>query len=98
MRERDANELIGEAENLARSRPAVFLGGAFVLGVAAARFLKSSSSGQTGASGGGSSAGGGTAAGSGPSYEGGMERTAIQEDRELDREDDLRRRTQDYRG
>ncbi len=101
LRERDANELIGEAENLARRQPAVFLGGAFVLGVAAARFLKSSStSGGGGASGdrSGSSYGGESYAsargevtygvGEGPessSYE-------IEEDRELDREDDLRRR------
>ena len=98
LRERDANELIGEAESLARSRPTVFLGGAFVLGLAAARFLKSSSSsGNGGASGGsfGSSYGNDSyaSAGSGTSYEGGTGRTAIEEDRELDREGDLSRRT-----
>lgn len=42
LSERDANELVREAEDFARNRPAVFLGGAFALGVAAARFLKSS--------------------------------------------------------
>lgn len=42
LSERDANELVGEVEDFARNRPAVFLGGAFAVGVAAARFLKSS--------------------------------------------------------
>jgi len=39
---RDAEQLLNEAEDLARNKPAIFLGGAFVIGVAAARFLKSS--------------------------------------------------------
>ena len=47
LSEKDSEQLISEVEDLARNRPAVFLGGAFVLGVAAARFLKSSA-GQTG--------------------------------------------------
>jgi hypothetical protein len=42
LRERDANELVREVEDFARNRPAVFLGGAFAIGIAAARFLKSS--------------------------------------------------------
>jgi hypothetical protein len=36
-------EIISDAEAFARQNPAVFLGGAFVLGLLAARFLKSSS-------------------------------------------------------
>lgn len=43
LRERDANQLVGEFENFARGNSVVFLGGAFVLGAIAARFLKSSS-------------------------------------------------------
>ncbi len=42
LSEREANELVGEVEDFARNRPAVFLGGAFAIGVAAARFLRSS--------------------------------------------------------
>jgi hypothetical protein len=42
LSERDANELLREMEDFARNRPAVFLGGAFAIGIAAARFLKSS--------------------------------------------------------
>ncbi len=47
LSEKDSEQLLSEVEDFARNRPAVFLGGAFVLGVAAARFLKSSA-GQTG--------------------------------------------------
>lgn len=47
LSEKDSEQLVSEVEDFARSRPAVFLGGAFVLGIAAARFLKSSA-GQTG--------------------------------------------------
>ena len=43
LHEKEGDELIGEIEDFARNRTAVFLGGAFVLGVAAARFIKSSS-------------------------------------------------------
>lgn len=42
LRERDVNELVNDAQQFARRRPAVFIGGAFLVGVAAARFLKSS--------------------------------------------------------
>jgi hypothetical protein len=42
VRDRDVNEMVRDVERFARQRPALFLGGAFVLGVAAARFLKSS--------------------------------------------------------
>jgi len=40
--EREINELLAEVETYARQQPAIFLGGAFVLGVLGARFLKSS--------------------------------------------------------
>ncbi len=43
LRNKDVNQLIGEAERVARRQPALFLGGAFALGLVGARFLKSSS-------------------------------------------------------
>lgn len=39
----DLRRLRGDAESLARSRPAVFFGGAFLFGLAVGRFFKSSS-------------------------------------------------------
>lgn len=39
---RDVGELLNEAEMFARRHPEAFLGGAFMLGLAAGRFLKSS--------------------------------------------------------
>jgi hypothetical protein len=42
LQSRDVTELVGEVESFARNQPAIFLGGAFVLGVALSRFLKSS--------------------------------------------------------
>lgn len=47
LSEKDPEELINGVEDFARNRPAVFLGAAFLVGAAAARFLKSSA-GQTG--------------------------------------------------
>lgn len=44
LHDRDVGELVSEVENLARRQPEVVLGGAFVVGLLAARFLKSSSS------------------------------------------------------
>lgn len=38
----DVGELVGDVERFARRQPALFLGGAFVLGLLGARFLKSS--------------------------------------------------------
>jgi hypothetical protein len=46
LQERDFNQLAGEIERFARRSPTLFLGSAFALGWAAARFLKSS--GRTG--------------------------------------------------
>lgn len=40
--ERDLGEIVSDVEDFARKNPAVFIGGAFVLGLLAARFLKSS--------------------------------------------------------
>ena len=42
LRQRNVDELIGDTETFARRQPALFLGGAFLIGLAAARFLKSS--------------------------------------------------------
>jgi hypothetical protein len=42
LRQRDVRQLVSDAEDFARRSPAVFLGSAFVLGLAASRFLKSS--------------------------------------------------------
>lgn len=39
---KDVRTLMRDVENYAREQPALFLGGAFILGLAAARFLKSS--------------------------------------------------------
>jgi hypothetical protein len=40
LRETDAREIISTVEDVARRQPLVFLGGAFVLGFVAARFIK----------------------------------------------------------
>ena len=40
LREHDAREILGNVENFARRQPLLFLGGAFVLGMAASRFIK----------------------------------------------------------
>jgi ElaB/YqjD/DUF883 family membrane-anchored ribosome-binding protein len=42
LRHKSVDELVREAEGFARRQPALFLGGAFMLGLFAARFLKSS--------------------------------------------------------
>ena len=47
MRDKEPAEMVRDAERFARRNPAAFVGGAFVLGLAMARFLKSSGS-QTG--------------------------------------------------
>jgi hypothetical protein len=43
LRETDVSELVGEVESFARRQPALFLGGALLLGFMGARFLKSTS-------------------------------------------------------
>lgn len=42
VRNRTLGQLVGDAEEFARREPAIFFGGAFALGLLAARFLKSS--------------------------------------------------------
>lgn len=42
LRESDLGDMVGEVERLARRQPAVFLGGAFFLGLLGARFLRTS--------------------------------------------------------
>jgi hypothetical protein len=48
MREKDPAEMVHDAERFARRNPTAFVGGAFVLGLALARFLKSSGEGHYG--------------------------------------------------
>jgi len=43
LNNKDVNQIVSDVEDLARKQPALFIGGAFVAGVLAARFLKSSS-------------------------------------------------------
>lgn len=43
LQSKSVGELVGEVERFARREPALFLGGAFALGLLGARFLKSSS-------------------------------------------------------
>ena len=43
LEHKQPDELLGDAESFARRQPVLFLGGAFALGVLAARFLKSTS-------------------------------------------------------
>ena len=42
LRENDTRALVNELQNIGRRQPALLLGGAFLLGLAGARFLKSS--------------------------------------------------------
>lgn len=48
LRETDVDEMVDEVRGFARSRPALFLGGAALLGFLGTRFLKSSSQGASG--------------------------------------------------
>ena len=43
LKNKDVGELLDDAQQLARRQPALFIGGAFALGLVGARFLKSSS-------------------------------------------------------
>lgn len=51
LQERDVNQLLAEAGQLARKRPGLVVGGAFAVGLLGARFLKSSSMPDSGAGG-----------------------------------------------
>jgi len=42
LREKDLDQLLHDAQQLARRQPALFIGGSFAVGLLAARFLKSS--------------------------------------------------------
>lgn len=42
LKDRDVGELVNDAQRLARRQPALFVGGAFAVGLLGARFLKSS--------------------------------------------------------
>lgn len=42
LRDKDINQIMSDVEDIARRQPAMFIGGAFLAGVVAARFLKSS--------------------------------------------------------
>lgn len=70
LHEKEASQLIGEVESFARSRPSVFLGSAVVLGIAASRFLKSSSGGAGGSGQGGQASSEGSSQGSGTASRG----------------------------
>ena len=48
LRDKDVTQLLNDAQQLARRRPALFVGAAFALGVLGARFLKSSAADDTG--------------------------------------------------
>lgn len=50
LRETDARELIHNVEDVARRQPLLFVGGAFLLGVAASRFIKAAGGNGGGAS------------------------------------------------
>ena len=65
LRSKNVNEMVSEIEQFARRQPALFLGGAFMLGLLGARFLKSSSQGTGG--------GYGAMQGRNLGYHGGME-------------------------
>jgi len=47
LRNKDVTELLDDAQQLARRRPAMFVGGAFAIGLLGARFMKSSSTSST---------------------------------------------------
>jgi hypothetical protein len=48
LRETSGQELLGQAEQFARQQPAIFLGGAMMIGLVAARFLKAGPTDRTG--------------------------------------------------
>jgi hypothetical protein len=48
IRDKDVDELLRDARQLARKQPALFIGGSFAVGLLAARFLKSSRDGGVG--------------------------------------------------
>ena len=67
LRETDARQLVSTVEDVARRQPLLFVGGAFLLGVAASRFIKAAGGGGTsqGATYGGTAYGGSRYGGTG---------------------------------
>jgi hypothetical protein len=53
LRDRNLDELVNDAQRLARQQPAIFIGSSFAAGLLAARFIKASSPGRSRASSGG---------------------------------------------
>ena len=51
LRQTDARQILSKVEDVARRQPLIFLGGAFLLGAAASRFIKAAGGGQSGQSG-----------------------------------------------
>jgi hypothetical protein len=45
LRETDARQMVGAVEDIARRQPLIFVGGAFLLGIAASRFIKAAGGG-----------------------------------------------------
>lgn len=50
LRDRDANQLLSDVESFARREPTIFVAGAFLLGLASARFLRASAPASSSAS------------------------------------------------
>jgi len=48
LRQTDARQILSKVEDVARRQPLIFLGGAFLLGAAASRFIKAAGGGQSG--------------------------------------------------
>ncbi len=66
LRENDVRQIVGSVEDFARRQPLLFIGGAFILGMAASRFIKAAGgAGQAQGSGYAASYGVGTGRGSG---------------------------------
>jgi hypothetical protein len=49
LRETDARQMVGAVEDIARRQPLIFVGGAFLLGIAASRFIKAAGGGSASA-------------------------------------------------
>ncbi len=75
IRDKSVGQLMDEAERFARREPGLFVGGAFLLGIAGARFLKASAgeASQSGASASSGTSTGGSTPGGGSTSSGGSE-------------------------
>lgn len=85
LRTTDARQMLGTVEDVARRQPLIFLGGAFLLGLAASRLIKAAGGSDVKGSSGGSTKG---REGSGNSYQaigpGGMDVDGMIGDRRID--------------